>query len=205
MKVIMALQNIGIDLFKSIIKESKENPDLLDSYSLNQFKSKENLLGHIESLKLNQPNVTILASWFGSILVPALTKEANHIYCIDIDDRVISVGKRRLFTMYNNISWSSRNIWDEKIKSWIEKADLIINTSCEHMSNMRELPALYKSNAYFAFQSNNMFDIEGHINCCYSIEQFAAQLPRNATIIQTDQIEDDRGIRYTLIGKLCAE
>jgi hypothetical protein len=201
----MALQNIGIDLFKSIIKESKENPDLLDSYSLNQFKSKENLLGHIESLKLNQPNVTILASWFGSILVPALTKEANHIYCIDIDDRVISVGKRRLFTMYNNISWSSRNIWDEKIKSWIEKADLIINTSCEHMSNMRELPALYKSNAYFAFQSNNMFDIEGHINCCYSIEQFAAQLPRNATIIQTDQIEDDRGIRYTLIGKLCAE
>ena len=201
----MALQNIGIDLFKSIIKESKENPDLLDSYSLNQFKSKENLLGHIESLKLNQPNVTILASWFGSILVPALTKEANHIYCIDIDDRVISVGKRRLFTMYNNISWSSRNIWDEKIKSWIEKADLIINTSCEHMSNMRELPALYKRNAYFAFQSNNMFDIEGHINCCYSIEQFAAQLPRNATIIQTDQIEDDRGIRYTLIGKLCAE
>ena len=38
----MALKSIGIDLFKSIINASKENPDLIDSYSLNQFKSKEN-------------------------------------------------------------------------------------------------------------------------------------------------------------------
>ena len=201
----MALQNIGIDLFKSIIKESKENPDLLDSYSLNQFKSKENLLDHIESLALNQPNITILGSWFGSILVPALAEEANHIYCIDIDDRVICVGKCRLFTMYNNISWSSRDVWDEKICSWIEKANLIINTSCEHMPNMSELPPLYKSNAYFAFQSNNMYDIPTHINCVSSIDEFYSQLPHNATIIAEDEIEDDRGIRYTLIGKLCAE
>ena len=68
----MALKNIGIDLFKSIINESKENPDILDSYSLNQFKSKENLLGHIKSLNLIEPNIIILGSWFGSILVPDL-------------------------------------------------------------------------------------------------------------------------------------
>ena len=137
--------------------------------------------------------------------MPALTKEANHIYCIDIDDRVIRVGKSRLFTMYENITWFSRDVWDERAWTRIEKADLIINTSCEHMSNMSELPPLYKSNAYFAFQSNNMCDIPTHINCVASIDEFYSQLPHNATIIAEDEIEDDRGIRYTLIGKLCAE
>ena len=201
----MALQNIGIDLFKSIINESKENPDIIDSYSLNQFKSKENLLKHIEDLKLIEPNVAILGSWFGSILVPALAKKANHISCIDIDKRVIGVGKCRLFTMYDNISWFARDVWDEHHWHRIQKADLIINTSCEHMSNMSELPPLYKSNAYFAFQSNNMCDIPTHTNCVVSIDEFYSQLPYNATILLEDEIEDDRGIRYTLIGKLCAE
>lgn len=205
MRATMALKNIGIDLFKNIMAEARHNPDLLDSYSPNQFKSKENLISYINILPLENPEIVILGCWFGSILVPALTKEANHIYCIDIDNRVTSIGKRRLFTMYNNISWSSRDVWDEKICSWIEKANLIINTSCEHMPNMSELPPLYKSNAYFAFQSNNMYDIPTHTNCVDSIEEFYSQLPRNATIMAEDEIEDDRGTRYTLIGKLCAE
>lgn len=201
----MALKSIGIDLFKSIIHESKENPDLIDSYSYNQFKSKENLLKHIDDLQLNKPNITILGCWFGSILVPALAQKANHISCIDIDDRVIGVGKCRLFTMYDNITWFSRDVWDEHHWHRIKKADLIINTSCEHMSSMSELPVLYKSNAYFAFQSNNMYDIPTHINCVSSMEEFYSQLPHNASVMVEDEVEDDRGTRFTLIGKLCAE
>ena len=201
----MALKSIGIDLFKSIIHESKENPDLIDSYSYNQFKSKENLLKHIDDLQLYQPNIVILGCWFGSILVPALTEKADRITCIDIDDRVIGVGKCRLFTMYDNISWLTRDVWDERVFHRIKNADLIINTSCEHMPSMSELPPLYKSNAYFAFQSNNMYNIPTHINCVASIEEFYSQLPHNATIIEEDEVEDDRGTRFTLIGKLCAE
>ena len=96
-------------------------------------------------------------------------------------------------------------MFDPKRKSRIKNSNLVINTSCEHMSNMSELPALYKSNAYFAFQSNNMYDIPTHINCVSSIDEFYLQMPHNATVIAEDEVEDDRGIRYTLIGKLCAE
>ena len=56
MKDIMVLQSIGIDLFKNIIKHGRHNPALLDSYSPNQFKSKENLLSHIDNLRLKNPN-----------------------------------------------------------------------------------------------------------------------------------------------------
>ena len=70
---------------------------------------------------------------------------------------------------------------------------------------MSELPALYQSNAYFAFQSNNMYDIPTHINCVSSMEEFYSQLPHNASVMAEDEVEDDRGTRFTLIGKLCAE
>lgn len=201
----MALKNIGIDLFKSIINESKENPDLLDSYSLNQFKSKENLLQHINKLELINPHITIFGSWYGSILIPALADSAEFITCIDIDERVISVAKNRLFAKYKNIDFIVSDVFNPSRDKRIINANLIINTSCEHMTSMRELKYLYQSNAYFAFQSNNMYDIPTHINCVSSIDEFALQLPDNATIIAEDEVEDDRGIRYTLIGKLCAE
>jgi hypothetical protein len=47
-----------------------------------------------------------------------------------------------------------------------------------------------------------MFDIETHINCVNNIEEFKKQLPHKAKILIEDQIEEDRGIRYTLIGQL---
>ena len=205
MKGMTDLKNIGIELFKNIIKEARNNPALLDSYSPNQFKSKENLLEHIDMLPLVNPNIVILGSWFGSILVPALSSTANHISCVDVDNKVITIAKRRLFTMYSNITWYSRDIWDKTCWDKIEKADLIINTSCEHMANMSSLPPLKRSNAYFAFQSNNMDKIETHINCVSSSNEFIGQLPTNASVLFEDDVEDDRGTRFTLVGKLCAE
>jgi len=208
----MALKNIGIDLFKSIINESKENPDLLDSYSLNQFKSKENLLQHISKLELINPNITIFGSWYGSILIPALVDNAKHITCIDIDERVISVAKNRLFKQYKNIDFIVGDVFE--FRDQYKTTDLFINTSCEHMLPMKEWGPWPKyknpwwsrvSPTHFAFQSNNMIDIPTHINCVNSIDEFRDQLPNNAQVIFEDEVEDDRGTRYTLIGKLCAE
>ena len=39
--------DIDLKLFKNIIAEGIDNADLLDSYSPNQFKSKERLIKHI--------------------------------------------------------------------------------------------------------------------------------------------------------------
>ena len=205
MKGMTDLKRIGIKLFKNIIKEGRHDQTLLDSYSPNQFKSKENLLEHVDMLPLINPNVVILGSWFGSILVPALANTARHISCIDVDNKVITIAKRRLFTMYNNITWFSRDIWDKTCWPKIREADLIINTSCEHMADMSSLPPLKQSNAYFAFQSNNMYNIQTHINCVSDLNEFIKQLPTKARVLIKDEVEDDRGTRFTLIGKLCAE
>ena len=193
--------DVDLQLFKNIMAEGRNNTDLLDSFSPNQFKSKENLINHINDLDIldDKSEIVILGGWYGSILLPAF-KFVKRITLIDSDDNVISIAKKRLFNHYENVDFITSDVFDINRKGRIENANLIINTSCEHMKPMKELE-LY-STAYFAFQSNNMFDIPTHINCVKDMEDFEKQMPFNARIIKRDSIEDNRGTRFTIIGRL---
>jgi hypothetical protein len=196
---------IDLKLFKNIIAEGRHNSDLLDSYSPNQFKTKERLIGHVRDLNVvnEQSEITILGSWYGSILIPAFYKEVKEITAIDIDDNVIRIAKNRLFNHYNNIDYITADVFNlGKHFNKVKNANLIINTSCEHMRPMRELKAIQDSKSYFAFTSNNMLNIEGHINCVYDLDNFQRQLPDSAKVLVRDSITDERGTRFILVGKL---
>ena len=201
---------IDLQLLKNIMEEVRENKDLLDSFSPNQFKSKLTLVNHIKSLNIlnKDSEIVIFGSWYGSILIPAFYNDVKKITAIDKDPKVISKAKYKIFKDYN-IEFISDDVFSTFRKQY-EKASLFINTSCEHMKPMKEWgPApQYKnpwskriSGSYFAFTSNNMHNIEGHINCVSSIEEFKSQLPDNANVLIEDYIKDDRGTRFLLIGK----
>ena len=112
-----------------------------------------------------------------------------------------------------------------------KNVDLFINTSCEHMRPMKEwgplgprskhfnskfgVPVTRKeawwervAPTHFAFQSNNMFHIPTHINCCNTIEEFKDQLPNKefnnveSKVLVEDKIKDERGTRFLLIGEI---
>ena len=204
------LQNIITNLISSSMREVREDKDLLDSYSPNQFLSKLNLINHIRSLNIlnKDSEIVIFGSWYGSILIPAFYDEVKKITCIDQDPKVISRAKHNLFKDLD-IDFITGDVFE--FREQYKTADLFINTSCEHMKPMREWgPApTYKnpwwdrvSPAYFAFQSNAMFDIPTHINCVNNIEEFIKQLPDRAEVLIEDKIADERGTRFTLIGKI---
>ena len=201
---------MDLKLLQNIMEEVRENKDLLDSFSPNQFLSKMNLIKHINKLNFltTQSKIVIFGSWYGSILIPAFYDKVKKITCIDIDAKVISKAKYKIFKDYN-VDFITGDVFE--FKDQYKNVDLFINTSCEHMKPMKEWgPAPeYKnpwwdrvSPTHFAFQSNNMYDIEGHINCVPSIEDFKNQLPVNAQVLIEDTITDERGIRFTLIGKM---
>ena len=203
------LQTILNNLISSSMREVREDKDLLDSFSPNQFKSKLKLVEHIDKLNILTKNseIVIFGSWYGSILIPAFYNKVKKITCIDQDAKVISRAKYNLFKDFN-VDFITGDVFE--FRDSYKNADLFINTSCEHMKSMKEWgPApTYKnpwwnrvSPAYFAFQSNNMYDIEGHINCVSSIEEFKYQMPDKAEILVEDKIVDDRGTRFMLIGK----
>jgi len=204
------LQTILNNLISSSMREVREDKDLLDSFSPNQFKSKLKLVEHIDKLNIltKDSEIVIFGSWYGSILIPAFYNKVKKITCIDKDPKVISRAKYNLFKDFD-VEFITGDVFE--FRDQYKNADLFINTSCEHMKPMKEWgPApTYKnpwwdrvSPAYFAFQSNNMYDIEGHINCVSSIEEFKYQMPDKAEILVEDRIVDDRGTRFMLIGKI---
>jgi hypothetical protein len=214
--------NIDISLLKNVYRVIKEYPDLekdlLDSFSNNQYISKTALLNAVERLDIlsELSTVAIWGSWYGSILIPALSHKVKKITSIDLDSKPLQIAKNRLFNNYKNIDYVCDDIFKTCRKSYIE-TNLIINTSCEHMLSMKEWPWFgpgailednipgkdpkISSNCWFAFQSNNMFGIEGHINCVNSLEEFENQLPERAKVHFREEIKDTRGTRYMLVGK----
>jgi len=197
-------------LFKKIMAEARHNKDLLDSVSPNQYRSKEVLIKHVENLQLidQNSNIVILGGWYGSILIPAFYNKVKNITCIDLNSKVINRAKYELFKDYK-VDFITGDVFE--FRDSFKDTDLFINTSCEHMKPMKEWgPAPeYKnpwwdrvSPAYFAFQSNAMFNIPTHINCVRSIEEFKQQLPDKAEVLIEDEIPDERGTRFTLIGKI---
>ena len=195
--------DVDLQLFKNIMAEGRNNTDLLDSYSPNQFKSKERLIKLLKDQLILNTNfeIVILGCWYGSILIPSL-KQSKRITAIDINPTTISIAKNRLFSHYENVDWITSDVFDDNRYGRIKNENLIINTSCEHMKSMKELKPLRESKSYFAFQSNNMYNIKDHINCVSTIEEFKTQLPDNAEVLIEDKLKEDRGIRFTLIGKL---
>ena len=204
------LQTILDNLITSSMREVRDDRDLLDSFSPNQFKSKLKLVEHINKLNIlnKDSEIVIFGSWYGSILIPAFYDKVKKITCIDQDPKVISRAKYNLFKDLD-IDFITGDVF-EKFRDQFKTANLFINTSCEHMKPMKQWgpEPQYKnpwskriSGSYLAYTSKNMYDIEGHINCVSSIEEFKEQLPDNAKVLSEDKIRDERGTRFLLVGK----
>jgi hypothetical protein len=198
---------IDLELFKNIMAEARHNDDLLDSYSPNQFRTKEKLVNMIYNhIDINSNSeIVIFGGWYGSILIP-MFKDVKKITLIDKDEKVINIARNRLFSHYKNVDFRVQDVFDYKKLNQYRTANLFINTSCEHMTSMKDWSLwewiLRKNSPYFAFTSNNMIDIEGHINCVSDIEQFKKQLPDTSKVLAENKVTDERGTRFLLVGKI---
>jgi len=222
---ILSISNENIDLtlllnvYKVLEKNSSIKDNLFDSFSNNQIKAKRAIFDALKLLKVlnKESTVVIWGSWYGSILVPVLAPRVKKVIGVDIDEDVVNIANKKLFSEFKNVDFQCFDVFD-KHKNYYKETNLIINTSCEHMKPMKEWKWFEKgslvedgvsekepklsSNCWFVFQSNNMFGIEGHINCVNSLEEFESQLPERAKVYFRDEVEDTRGTRYMLVGKL---
>ena len=83
------------EILINIMGEIRENDDLLDSLSPNQFNTKLKLVEAGNKLDfLNKDSkIVIFGSWYGSILIPAFYHKVKQIVCVDTDAQVISRSK----------------------------------------------------------------------------------------------------------------
>ena len=208
---------IDIDYMNRVIRFAvqrfpEKQMDIFDSISPNQFISKKELLTTLlESGILNKNlSITIIGSWYGSILIPVLAPLVKDITCFDIDEEVSHIATH--LHSYDNVRYSTQDLTKQRVRLENQNNNLlVINTSCEHMTEMIDILKLQYTNPKYATrpeniwvacQSNNMTWIDGHINCVTSMNEFKLQMPINMDILKEVEIGEERGTRYFLFGKL---
>jgi hypothetical protein len=165
-----------------------------DAFSLGQLVSKSWL---IETMRQTKPRIglntwAILGCWVGA-LVPLLHRTflIERIYGFDLDPASIELAE--YFNRYYLNGWKFKGVVADV--SQLEcrnmefitegelisvKPDVIINTSCEHMTT--EWFDSVDSDQLVIMQTNNSTEYPDHINTCSSVEEMQERYPLTNTL-----------------------
>lgn len=77
--------------------------------------------------------------------------------------------------------------------------DLVVNTSCEHIEDVRAWLDLLPQGTRVALQSNNYFGEPDHVSCAASLDEFKAQTSL-ASVHYAGELELRKYTRYMLLG-----
>ena len=172
--------------------------DFAKSFSENQVMAKSWLVEHLAmspAASIKNKRITILGSWYGTVLVPLLRyylKDISSITLIDYDKEAMKIAKwmhEDIITEVKDISFDIKKV----------EADIIINTSCEHMWQMKDI----EMNGLCAFQSNDFTQEDAHVNCVFSLEEFREQTGITDIHYEGERPFDDYNDckRFMLIGR----
>ena len=193
--------------------------DVLNSINENQFKSKDWLIEklneyphHFKYKTLDKKiDICLLASWYGLLAYRLIDKcqlkKINNIDCFDFDPKAKSVAKK----LWKKID--ADNLKNGKLTyvKFIEQDindikqfnyPVVILTSCEHL-NQKDIDSILsklQQHTLVVLQSNNYKEINEHINCVDTKEDFANQYVsklRNMKIYEKDFIKYKR---FMVIG-----
>jgi len=187
-------KNKDIDLFRF--------KDVLDSYNEGQWQSKiwavEELNKFIDN---SYKECAIIGSWYG--LFSYLLAESGFnktILNIEIDDVCNKIAKQ--LKIHDNINYKTVDgIEDFKNHNFFDR--IVVCTSCEHIDN-EELYFTFKQknpNMLMCLQSNNYYEVDSHINCYDTLEDFIKSLPLKNILYAGTKNYKNKYDRFMVIGK----
>jgi len=214
-------------IFRALNTYSKSDRDMapiVDAFSRSQIKSKIWLIEQLAKLSLHYDHVLILAGWFGQIKTfydRCMTYKLMRIVDVDesaceVSDYVFNLANlenhkvksihadiNALDLHKNGYLWTVNNFKEKT--SYEEKflPDLIINTSAEHMTEDWFFQIKFKeleSDPIVAIQSNNLFDIDEHVNCVHSIDHMLKKYPMRE-VLYAGELQLKGYKRVMIIGR----
>jgi hypothetical protein len=199
---------------------------LIDLLSKSQVQSKIWLVTELAKIKTDFKNILILAGWYGQLIKYFNNITFDKIKNVELDrtaclisDAVINlklIQDYKVKSVYADINEliltkkgyelqieNFKNLEQQKFSERF-LPDLIINTSSEHMSEEWFNTVRFKeleSDPIVVIQSNNLFDIEEHVNCVHSIVHMKKKFPMRE-ILYEGELQLQGYKRMMLIGRL---
>ena len=142
--------------------------------------------------------ISVLASWYGIVAVPMLKRKFKHaiIDLYDIDEYTIDIAQF-IFKHIDSVNVYCKDVVFHQLDL---QGDVVINCSCEHMYDMKDLVNQYRGKV-FALQSNDNRNVKWlHINCVDTPEELVEQADIKE-ILYKGSIQVHRNNRIMVIGK----
>jgi hypothetical protein len=183
------------------IRNSEDRYRTLESFWKGQVRSKtwlaEQLPGFVPITPLN---IVIYGGWNGVLASILFNSKlaVNHITSVDIDpvceDIANTINKRY------EIEGRFKSVTADMVY-YYENADVVINTSCEHITQEQydKWLSIQSDNAVFVLQSNNYFEHEEHKRCSIDLNDFTKM--SHIKPFYRGRLETPKYDRYMLIGK----
>jgi hypothetical protein len=192
------------DVFHKYYRAGYDPLALQDAFSRGQVLSKIWLAEELSKIEQKEfPTVFLLAGWFGQA-VKYLDKtgiQYKRIRNFDIDpiacevsDKVFNIKKIDGFEVksvemdINNLERLYKTGLEFTIKNYTNGHEhsekrfpsLVVNTSAEHFNEdwyHKFVIRTQESDPLYIIQSNNLFDVEEHVNCVHSVEEMLVKFP----------------------------
>lgn len=183
------------------IRNSKDRYRTLESFWKGQVNSKV-WLSDILNLNYVDKNARIIiyGGWNG-VLAGILFNSSlsiDHITSVDIDSSCEEIAS----TMNKNYEITGRfKAVTADMCTYVESANIVINTSCEHITQAQYQQWLVNQpdDALFVIQSNNYFELDEHIRCAKDLEDFTSMSEIDPC--WRGEFKTPKYTRYMIIGK----
>lgn len=177
------------------VTNDRQVKSIINSLNENQEKSKNWLVDKSKEYfdLLNNPKICVAAGWYGHLANKLAKYTDEKVLSFDIDPITKKIGQK----LYSNVRFKVEDIKDFEFKNY----DVVVCTSCEHLDPKLLDSMIYRTRAgaLIILQSNNYFEIEEHINCHKSLDDFDKSIKLN-TILYKDTLKLDKYDRYMIIG-----
>jgi hypothetical protein len=181
------------------IRQSQDPRRTMDAFWSGQLKSKEWLINQMRYVITDADTIDIHGGWVGVLASMIFQSGMNvkHIRSVDIDPncKAVAEAMNKLEEIDGRFTAITANMCE--IKS---DADIIINTSCEHITQeqynqwIKKLPP----DSFIVLQSNN-YNISEHIRIANSLAEFEEQ--SHLEIYKSEELELPLYKRFMIIGK----
>lgn len=195
--------------------EAADMPDINDFLSRGQVKSKLWMIDELKKI-VDGPigNVVFYGGWY-NFLAHILYENFDiyKIFSLDLDEKVVSPSKRLYAKEFEEnrfvplVADVNKLRWDKNVLSYLsneklslvelDKINLVINTSCEHMDNswFENLP----DGTMVVLHTNDYFSNPQHVNCCHDIAEAKQKYPMKE-FYYTGELDTVLYNRFMLIG-----
>lgn len=195
--------------------EAADMPDINDFLSRGQVRSKLWMIDELKKI-IDGPvgNVVFYGGWY-NFLAHMLYENFDiyKIFSLDLDEKVVSPSKRLYAKEFEEnrfvplVADVNKLRWNKNVLSYLsneklslvelDKINLVINTSCEHMDNswFENLP----DGTMVVLHTNDYFSNPQHVNCCHDIAEAKQKYPMSE-FYYAGELDTVLYNRFMLIG-----